>query len=387
MKEQIQRKQLRERLDQASSRYPVTVVLGARQAGKTSLCRDFASSPDHYFDLEHSLDLVQLTENALSVLGNLKGFVVIDEAQEYPKLFKALRVLADRPDKPARFLVTGSVAPSLLESISESLAGRAAIIEMGGFDLRETGADSWRELWLRGGHPPSYLAEDDEQAYEWRENYLSMLIGKDLRIWSHSDLPPAQIRKLLELVADSNGQAWNHSAAANLLDVSYKTIQSYIDTLKGAYLIRELPPLEANVRKRLRRSPTLLLRDTGILHTLLRIGESKHLDTHPRRGFSWEGFCIDQILRIAGIRDEHCFRYSVQGGAEVDLVVEAPGRRIGFEFKASDAPKLTDSMRTGRDDLDLECLYVISPGSTRRRLDDRIEGVGIERVPELCEEI
>ncbi len=387
MRQYLERRRLRERLHSTTSRYPITVILGARQTGKTALCRDLASSPDHYFDLERSLDLVQLTDNAISVLGDLAGFVVIDEAQELPALFKTLRVLADRPANPARFVVTGSVAPSLLGSISESLAGRAAIIEMGGFDLREVGPESWRELWLRGGHPPSFLAPDDRLAYEWRENYLSMLIGKDLRIWSHSDLPPAKIRKLLELIADSNGQAWNHSAAAKLLDVSYKTIQNYVETLKGAYLIRELLPMEPNVRKRIRRSSTLLLRDTGILHTLLRIADWKHLESHPRRGFSWEAFCIDQVIRMAEFREENCFRYSVQGGTEVDLVVEIPGRRVGFEFKAGDAPRLTDSMKSGRSDLDLEKLYVISPGSNRHRLDNHIEGVGIERLPELCDEI
>ncbi len=383
----IERTRLLARLHDASNRYPITVILGARQTGKTELCRGLASSPDHYFDLERSLDLVRLTDNPISVLGELSGWIVIDEAQELPALFKTLRVLADRPDHPARFIVTGSVAPTLLESVSESLAGRAAIIEIGGFDLRETGTENWKSLWLRGGHPPSFLAPDDALAYEWRENYLSALIGRDLRIWSHADLPPALIRKLLDLVADSTGQAWNHSAAAGILDISYKTVQNYIETLKRAYIIRELQPLETNVRKRIRRSSTLLIRDTGILHSLLRVSEESHLESHPRRGFSWEAFCIDEIVRLAEIREEHCFRYSVQGGTEVDLVTELPGRRLGFEFKSGDAPRLTDAMKAGRDDLKLEKLYVIFPGDTRHQMDDRIEGVGIERLPELCDEI
>lgn len=355
--------------------------------GKTHLCRGLATSPDHYFDLERSDDLVRLSDNALSILGSLTGRVVIDEAQELPALFKTLRVLADRPDSPARFIVTGSVSPSLLESVSESLAGRASIIEIGGFDLEETGPGSWEQLWLRGGHPPSFLGADDEIAYHWRENYLSFLIGKDLRIWSQSDLHPAQVRKLLNLIADSTGQAWNHSAAAKLLGVSYKTVQSYIETLKGAYIVRELPPFGANVRKRIRQSPTLLLRDSGILHSLLRISDGKNLMSHHRKGFSWEAFCSDQVIRLGKVREENCFRYSVQGGAEIDLVIDLPGRRLGFEFKSGDAAPLTPSMKTGRDDLELERLYVISPGDRRRLMDDRIESVGIERLPELCEEL
>lgn len=355
--------------------------------GKTHLCRKLASSPDHYFDLERSDDLVRLSDNALSILGGLTGRVVIDEAQELPALFKTLRVLADRPDSPARFIVTGSVSPSLLESVSESLAGRASLIEIGGFDLEEVGTGSWEQLWLRGGHPPSFLAANDGIAYLWRENYLSFLIGKDLRIWSQSDLPPARVRKLLNLIADSTGQAWNHSAAAKLLGVSYKTVQSYIETLKGAYIVRELPPFEANVRKRIRQSPTLMLRDSGILHSLLRISDGKSLMSHHRKGFSWEAFCTDQVIRLGKVREENCFRYSVQGGVEIDLVIDLPGRRLGFEFKSGDAAPLTPSMTTGRDDLELERLYVVSPGDRRRLMDDRIESVGIERLPELCAEL
>ena len=387
MSDFLRRQRLETRINEASSRYPVTVLLGARQVGKTELCREMATSPDHYFDLERTLDVVRLADNALSILGELSGWVVIDEAQELPEIFRTLRVLADRPEKPARIVVTGSVAPSLLESISESLAGRAAIIEIGGFYLLETGVRPWDTLWLRGGHPPSFLAPTDELASEWRENYLDLLIGRDLRNWSRSELSPTQIRKLLELVADSNGQAWNHSAAANLVEVNYKTIQSYIETLMGAYLIRELPPFEANVRKRIRQSPTLLFRDTGILHNLLRISEARHLETHPRRGYSWEAFCIDQIIRMAEIRENHCFRYAVQGGAEVDLVLDLPGRRLGVEFKSGEAPKLTKSMISGRDDLSLEKLYVVFPGEVRFPMDDRIEAIGIERLPELCAEI
>ncbi|CAN5344597.1 ATP-binding protein [soil metagenome] len=383
----IDRLNLQKRLHQSTSQYPVTLVLGARQTGKTELCRAFASSPDHYFDLERTTDAVRLTDNAQSVLGALAGCVIIDEAQELPELFSTLRVLADRPEKPARFIVTGSVSPTLLTAVSESLAGRASIIEIGGLDLSEVEPDHWKKLWLRGGHPPSFLAPSDAQAYEWRENYLSLLIGRDLRIWSRSDLKPAQVRKLLEIVADSCGQAWNHSAAANVLDLSYKTIQSYVETLKGAYLIRELQPFETNIRKRIRRSPTLLLRDTGIMHNLLRIRSASHLESHPRRGFSWEAFCTDQIIRLAALREENCFRWSVQGGAEVDLVIELPGRRIGAEFKTSDAPKLTESMRSGRDVLGLNKLFVIFPGDVRFAMDEKIEAVGISRLPELCGEI
>ena len=387
MDSHIERERLQQRIHDLSSRYSVTVILGARQVGKTDLCREFASSPDHYFDLERSIDAVRLADNALTVLGSLTGWVVIDEAQELPELFKTLRVLADRPERPARFIITGSVAPSLLVAISESLAGRAGILEIGGFCLSEIGVSVWKDLWLRGGYPPAFLSKIEARSYEWRENYLDLLIGRDLPNWSRSDLSRSQVRKLLEMVADSSGQSWNHTAAAKVLGISYKTVQTYVETLKGAYLVRELPPMEANVRKRIRKSPTLLMRDSGVLHTLLRIGTDAHLDSHPRRGFSWEGFCTDQIIRMAELREESCYRYSVQGGAEVDLVMDLPGRRLGAEFKSGDAPTLTDSMKAGRDDLGLDHLYVVFPGDVRFQMDDRIEGVGIERLPEVCAEI
>lgn len=383
----LERRRLEARIRQTSDRYPVTVLLGARQTGKTELCRDLASSPDHYFDLERMFDAVRLADNALTVLGSLSGWIVIDEAQELPDLFKTLRVLADRRDRPARFILTGSVAPNLMKSISESLAGRAGIIEIGGFSLGEVGSHRWEELWLRGGYPPAFLAPGNAEAYEWREFMLDQMIGKDFSRWTRSDLHPTQIRKLLELVADSNGQSWNHSAAAGILDVSYKTIQNHIEILKGAYLIRELPPFEANVRKRLKKSPTLLFRDTGNLHNFLRVVETSHLDSHPRKGFSWEAFCIDQIIRTAEVREHDCYRYSVQGGAEIDLVLDLPGGRIGFEFKSSDAPRVTDSMKTGVADLGLARLLVVSPGNTRSKVGEKIEAVGVERLDEICREI
>lgn len=383
----VERRRLETRIRQISDRYPVTVLLGARQTGKTELCRDLASSPDHYFDLERMLDAVRLADNAMSVLGSLSGWVVIDEAQELPDLFKTIRVLADRPDRPARFILTGSVAPSLMKSISESLAGRAGIIEIGGLSLAEVGSARWEDLWLRGGHPPAFLAPGDREAYEWREFMLDQMIGKDFSRWTRSELHPTQFRKLLELVADSNGQSWNHSAAAGILDISYKTVQNHIEVLKGAYLVRELPPFEANVRKRLKKSPTLLFRDTGNLHNFLRVVDARQLESHPKKGFSWEAFCTDQVIRTTEVREHDCYRYSVQGGAEVDLILDLPGARIGFEFKSSDAPKVTESMKTGVVDAGLSRLFVVYPGDIRSEVAERIETVGIKRLDEVCQEI
>ncbi len=383
----VERRRLHQRIVETSRRYPITSVLGARQTGKTKLVRPFASSPDHFFDLEDANDFVRLSDNALSVLGDLRGQVVIDEAQRLPDLFPTLRVLADRPDLPARFIITGSVSPALGQRISESLAGRNGKIEIGGLDLAEAGSEQWRTMWLRGSHPSSFLAPTDADASDWREQYLTDLIGTDLPAWSGVKLSQFEARKLLQIIADASARTWNDQEAAKTLQVPVKAIRGYVEALKGAYIIRELAPLIPNLRKRLRQQPTLVVKDAGILHSLLGIPDSRRLEAHSHKGHSWESFGVDQIIRLTETLDHQCFKYSVENAEEGDLVLERPDGRIGFEFKSADAPKLTKSMTAVVADLDLEALYVVHPGTKRRGMGDRIESVGIERIPELCASI
>ncbi len=364
--------------------YPVVAVLGARQVGKTSLARQFASSPAHQFDLENSIQLRALTDNPLTILGSLQGTVVIDEIQELPSVFPVLRVLADRQPTVARFVVSGSVSPRIIHGISESLAGRVATVEMGGFDLDEAGPDQSLKLWLRGSHPPSFLAATDADSLEWRANYLERLIGRDLRIWSNLSLEPAQTRKLLTLISDCTGRAWNHSAAAKILQIDVKTVQRYVDLLEAAYLVRLLPPYEANVRKRLRKAPAIHLRDSGITHSLLNIQTMDRLLLHPISGHSWESFCIDQIIRLTSTRAEHCFTFSLQSGPELDLLLDRPEGKFGFEIKSSENSRPKESDAWFVETLGLTALHQIRRGSDSYQVADRIFSTGVEALPSIC---
>jgi predicted AAA+ superfamily ATPase len=189
-----------------------------------------------------------------------------------------------------------------------------------------------------------------------------------------------QLRRLLQLVAFSHGQYWNHAEAGLIIGVSNKTVQRHLELYQGAYILRQLPPYGLNLQKRLRKAPKIYLRDSGLLHALLMLRDAHQLAAHPRYGASWEGFCIEQIIRLAGAREEECFTWSIHGGAEVDLVVQKSGGLAGFEFKASDAPRRTASMITASQELGLTRLYVVYPGATDYPLGERIEAVGFQNL-------
>lgn len=387
MKPILPRPRLENLIGSRLAKYPVVAVLGARQTGKTYLAKRFASRPENHFDLENSYQAQALTENALTILGSLEGTVVIDEVQELPSIFPALRVLADREPTVARFVISGSVSPRIIQGISESLAGRIATLEIGGFDLDETGTENWERLWLRGGHPPSFLDDTDEGSMEWRANYLERLFGRDLRIWSNLSLHPAQTRKLMTLITDCTGRAWNHSAAAKLLELDVKTIQRYVDILDAAYLIRLLPPLEVNIRKRLRKAPTMHVRDSGIAHAMLAIQSRQRLEIHPRMGQTWESFCIDQIIRMTETRPEYCYTFSLQSSSEIDLILDRPDGRFGFEIKTSENSRPNVSDRNLVQSLGLTALHQVRRGSGLLDLGDGLFSTGIEAIPKVCAEI
>lgn len=376
----IARTQMVQRVREALRRSPVAALVGPRQAGKTWLARQFASSPDTYFDAEDFVDRARLENSNYRILDGMEGVLVVDEAQLLPDLFRKVRVLVDRPGFAARILLTGSASPELMGQISESLAGRISLLQLGGFTTGEVGIEEMGALWRRGGFPRAFGAATEEDSFEWRLNYISTFLNGDLRQLADSKLSYEQMRRLLLLVAHSHGQHWNHSEAGAVLGVNYKTIQRHIEILKGAFLIRELPLYHANVRKRLRKAPRYYFRDSGLLHALLSLRDDLNISSHPRYGASWEGFCIEEIMRATRSRDDQCFTWSVQGGQEIDLVLTLPTGVYGFEFKAGDAPGKTASMITCREDLDLERIFVVYPGSKSYPLHDQIEAVGFQRI-------
>jgi predicted AAA+ superfamily ATPase len=358
--------------------WPVTALLGSRQCGKTWLTRPFASAPENYFDLHNFIDLARLEESNCRVLDNLRGVVVIDEAQEMPSVFLKLRVLADRPGSDTRFIVTGSASPHLSRHASESMAGRVRMLSLTGFTLAEVGVEHWEKLWVRGGYPLSFLREKEATSLEWRQHYVTQFLGRDLPALVESQLSTEQLRRLFALLAHYHGQYWNHSEVASILGVNYRTVQRHIEIFKGAFILRELSPWFDNAGKRIRKAPKLYIRDTGLLHALLSVIDNPQLFYSPKMGASWEGFCIEQIVAALHLRDEDCHTWSVTGGAEVDLLLNLNGQPTGIEFKASDAPKRTSSMTTAMSVLGLKNLFVLYPGDKDYPLGEGISAVGIK---------
>lgn len=360
----------------ALGRSPVVALIGPRQCGKTTLAREFLSpSQASYFDLENPV-VAALMENPMTALQNLRGLIVLDEAQRQPSLFPVLRVLADRPEQLATFLVLGSSSPELSRQSSESLAGRVEIIEMQGFSLEETGFQTQDTLWQRGGFPRSFLAASEEDSLVWRNNFIRTFLERDLAALGFG-MAPAAMGRFWSMLAHYHGQFWNSSEIAASLGIAPNTARTYLDALEQTFLIRRLPPWYANLGKRLVKSPKLYFRDTGLLHALLGIRSSSELLVHPKLGASWEGFALESILRAT--QPDEAYFHAVHSGSELDLLIVKNGRHIGFEFKRADAPKITRSMQVSLTDLSLDEIRVIYPGTRKYRLSERIRVMSLEQ--------
>lgn len=358
-------------IDAGLADYPVVLLLGPRQCGKTTIAREIAEKrAAHFFDIEDSLCPLK-PENANLMLRDLKGLVIVDECQRMPQLFELLRVLADRRPLPARFLILGSAAPDLVKGVSESLAGRVAFVPMSGFNLGEVGAEQWQKLWVRGRFPDSFLAADDERSMGWRQNFMQSFLERDIPQLGIR-VPAATLRRFWTMLAHWHGQTWNAAELARTLEVSQPATRRYLDILTGSFMVRQLPPWFENVSKRLVKAPKIYLRDTGILHALLSLRDAGQALAHPRMGFSWEGFALDEaLIRLRAERD--AYYYKTHGGAELDLFIAHGGRRHGFEFKFRDAPTTTHSMHVAIADLKLDRLFVVYPGTNRYPLAEKIE--------------
>ena len=378
----IDRPLARARISEAFSVHPVVALTGPRQCGKTTLARAIAGADPEksaFFDLESAVDRrrLQAPEQALA---GLSGLVVIDEIQREPMLFETLRVLADRSDEPARFLVLGSASPTLARGISESLAGRVGIVDLAGFDLTETGAETWRTLWLRGGFPRAYLAPNDRASAVWRRSFVQTFLERDIPQLGIT-VPAETLRRFWTMLAHYHGQVWNAAEFARALGSSEGTARRYLDILTGAFMVRALPPWFANVRKRQVKSPRIYVRDTGLLHTLLTVETADEIAGHPKVGASFEGFAVEQLT--SAFEAGGAYFWATHGGAELDLLVMRGGKRYGFECKLADAPGTTRSMRVALKDLELEHLWVVYPGDEAYPLDGRISVLPVADIPSL----
>lgn len=365
------------RIDESFRVHPVTGLLGPRQCGKTTLARILVERDGGtVFDLENPVDRQRLSA-PLTALERLRGLVVLDEIQRMPELFELLRVLVDRPDNPARFLVLGSASPGLVRGVSESLAGRIGFVDLAGLSLTEVGAGERDRLWNRGGFPRSFLAPDDGGSLAWREAFVRTFLERDLPQLGIA-IPAETLRRFWSMVAHAHGQVWNASAFARSLGASGHTIRRYLDILAGAYVLRVLPPWFENLKKRQVKAPKVYVRDAGLLHALLQLGDLQALTGHPKAGASWEGFAIEQILGALETRD--AYFWAAHSGAELDLFVLDRGRRLGFEVKLADAPRVTKSMRAALEDLRLDQLYVVVPGGPSYEIEEKVTVMPLEAI-------
>ena len=337
--------------------FPVTAILGPRQCGKTTMARGFAA--DHYFDLENPRDAV-LFETPQLTLESLSGLIVIDEVQRARNLFPLIRHLVDT-HRDQRYLILGSASGELLRQSAESLAGRIAFHELGGFRLSDVGAGRWRRLWLRGGLPRAYTARNDEISGRWREQYVATFLERDIPQLGIT-IPAATLRRFWLMLCHYHGQILNSSELARSFGVSDMTVRRYVEILESAFVVRLLQPWHANLGKRLVKRPKLYLRDSGLLHTLLSVRTARDLAAHNKLGASWEGFALEVAARAIGRRNEELFFWATHSGAEVDLFWRERGRNWAIEVKYADAPRLTPSMASAVKDLELARLWVIYPG-------------------------
>ncbi|UCE07741.1 MAG: ATP-binding protein [bacterium] len=377
----IQRYREIETLKRLLKHHPVVGIIGARQVGKTTLARSLIATINKsisYFDLENPEDLARLTDPMLT-LKDLKGLVVIDEVQRVPEIFSVLRVLVDRPKKYTRFLILGSASPGLLRQGSETLAGRIYYHQLNGFMLDETGEETYKQLWLRGGFPRSYLARTQSESEEWRRGFIRTFLERDLPQLGIT-IRSSTLARFWRMLAHYHGQLWNSSEFARSFGVADTTVRNYLDLMTSALVIQQLLPWHENISKRQIKAPKIFIADSGLLHSLLNIRTHRDLEGHPKIGASWEGFVIQQIICQTGAQPEECFFWATHAKAELDLLIIRGRKRLGFEIKRTVSPRITPSIRNALSDLKLNRLDVIHAGEKTFPLREKIRAVAFQKL-------
>lgn len=370
---EILRKKALLRLRKKLKTFPVVAILGPRQCGKTTLAKQLGCR--HFFDLENPRDLARLDEPQLA-LESLRGLVAIDEIQKKPDLFPLLRYLVDQKNKQ-KFLILGSASRDLIRQGAETLAGRISFENLSGFSLEEVGFKALAKLWVRGGFPLSFLAKSEEASEAWRESYIATFLERDIPQLG-IQIPAQTLRRFWMMISHYHGQVLNLSELGRSFGVSDMTVRKYLEILQGTFMIRLLQPWFHNLGKRLVKSPKLYLRDSGLFHTLQSIGSLKQLEAHPKLGASWEGFALEQAIRMIGVPEEKCFFWATHAGAELDLFWQDRGKNWGLEIKYQDAPTFTKSMGVALEDLKLKHLWVVYPGKDKYPLHQKATALSLE---------
>lgn len=359
----------------------VVGITGARQVGKTTISHMLAEhrrQPVTFFDLEDTRDLARLQDPMLA-LQDIRGLVVIDEIQRLPGLFETIRVLADRPRGQTRFLVLGSASPELLRQASETLAGRIAYHNLGGFSLDEVGLDNLTKLWFRGQFPRSFLAASNAESFRWRQNFIRTFLERDIPQLGFR-VSSSTLQRFWSMLAHYHGQTWNASEFGRSFGVADTTVRNYLDVLSSTLVIRLLRPWHENISKRQVKAPKVYVIDSGLLHALLNLRSKVDLEGHPKVGASWEGFALSQVVRQLGVDPWECYFWAAHSGAELDFLVVRGRKRLGFEFKRTSSPRLTPSMRSALKDLQLDRLDVIYPGDATYPLADKVRAVPLRNI-------
>ena len=369
-------------------------LIGPRQVGKTTLALEIGETADAvYLDLESSADRSKLTDPTLFLEGYEDRLVILDEIHRVPELFQELRGLIDkgrrRGKRNGRFLLLGSASMDLLRQSGESLAGRIEYVEMNPFEALEVAKDreTTERLWVRGGFPDSYLAESDEASFAFRRSFIRTYLERDVPQFGRR-VPAETLERLWTMLAHSQGTLLNSSRLAAGLSVSAPTVTSYIDLMVDLLLVRRLRPFHANTGKRLVKSPKVYVRDSGLVHALLGIEDYNALAGHPVVGASWEGFVIENILDAAPPRTSAGF-YRTSAGAEIDLVLELPGKhgRWAVEIKRGLSAKASKGFHAAYSDLEPRRAFIVYSGEDRYPIGDNIEAIGVRQFAELLTEL
>lgn len=377
-------KTVQERLKQ----FPAVALLGPRQVGKTTLAREISTLEDSvYLDLESPADREKLSDPEHYLARHEDKLAILDEVQRAPELFQTLRGLIDRgrkKGKPAgRFLLLGSASIDLLKQSGESLAGRIAYLELNPLDVTEVGSDALETLWMRGGFPDSFLAVSDAASIIWRDNFIRTYLERDIPQLGPR-IPAETLRRFWTMLSHNQGGVLNAAQLARGLAVDGKTVARYLDLLVDLLLVRRLPPYSANVGKRLVKSPKVYVRDSGLVHALLMLGDREAVLSHPVAGNSWEGFVIENLLRVVSGRAEASF-YRTSAGAEIDLVLKLPKNELwAIEIKSGLSPKLERGFHNAREDIKPTRSFVAYSGTERFMKKDDVEAISVR---ELCIEL
>jgi predicted AAA+ superfamily ATPase len=339
-------RRLEAKLQESLRSFPVTGLLGPRQCGKSTLARYVVADrmDTVYLDLEKPSDLRKLDDPEFFFHTQKDKLICIDEVQMGPELFPVIRVAVDEDRRPGKFLILGSASQDLIRQSSETLAGRIHFVELTPFTYDELFDDNPKKyedpvfLWTRGGFPEAVLTESDSHSFDWRSDFIRTFLERDIPQFGFT-IPAVTMRRFWTMLSHYHGQTLNASKFGQALGVSRTTISKYLDIMQQTFMVRVLPPLMANIKKRLIKTPKVYLRDTGILHALLEIENIEDLLGHPIAGASWEGWCIEQILAV--MPDWRASFYRTSSGEEIDLIIERGRKRLAFEFKASMSPKLS----------------------------------------------